>query len=353
MTKLWWILPIAMLTLSGCSFPGSGSSTSDVSMGAFLKSTDGGETFSPKVKIDDKTSIASYDILSLAFGAEDTRTMFIGTMNNGIFTTTDGAENWKQLNYPPVKVYGLVTDTKNLQRIFATGEYQGRGKIYRSDNAGQDWKEIYTEPQDGTIVTALAESRGEGALYAGTSAGVVIKSVDGGETWRNISVGSDIFGQSPILSIATGTQAGGTVYFVAKGRGIFLTTDGGQTMTDLREPMREVLAGGTVYSLAVDPSRPGVVYVGTDRGLLRGDNNGRTWTALNVIESSKKYQVRAVAVNPKNSNEIMYSSAMAVYKSVDGGNSWSTYQLTGEKAVSILSYDSFDPSTVYLGLRAE
>jgi hypothetical protein len=73
---------------------------------------------------------------------------------------------------------------------------------------------------------------------------------------------------------------------------------------------------------------------------------------VNIIESSKAFPVRAIAINPQNSKEIIYSSAKALYKSVDGGVTWATFQLDTTKEISVLLYDPTNAAKIYGGLRS-
>ena len=167
------VLITATLFLSGCSLTGS----SSLSSGSILKSSDGGQNWEAKVKSDDKKNIAGVNALSMAIDPQNSQTIYIGTKEDGIFITKDGAESWEKLNFPPAKVYGLAINRFNPQIIFVSGVWQGRGKVYKSENGGTDWKEIYTEPADGTVITALAASPFDGnILYAGTSEGAIFES---------------------------------------------------------------------------------------------------------------------------------------------------------------------------------
>ena len=174
-------LVFAVLSLSGCSFPGANSSGSGSSV---MKSTDGGKTYVPKVTIDQKTTIAPADILSFAFESGNAKRITIGTRDNGLFTSENGGDVWRKITFPPTKTYGLVADWSTPTRLYATGDWQGRGKIYRSEDRGAKWEEIYTEPNTGTVITMLAQNpEHPETLYAGTSNGVVCWTTDGGETW--------------------------------------------------------------------------------------------------------------------------------------------------------------------------
>lgn len=338
-------LVFAVLSLSGCSFPGANSSGSGSSV---MKSTDGGKTYVPKVTIDQKTTIAPADILSFAFESGNTKRITIGTRDNGLFTSENGGDVWRKITFPPTKTYGLVADWSTPTRLYATGDWQGRGKIYRSEDRGAKWEEIYTEPNTGTVITMLAQNpEHPETLYAGTSAGVVFRTTDGGQTWGSLqSVNAPAI--SPVF------DANGTVlYLVASGKGIFRSRDGGATFEAIPGSSKSAVTKTLpeVTSLVTDPSRSGTMYAGTKNGLFRSHDFGDSWEEIPVIESSKKFPVRSIAVNPRNSNELVYSAALAVYKTTDGGATWSIYQLNANRAVGTLRYDPQDTNILYLGLR--
>ncbi len=105
-----------------------------------------------------------------------------------------------------------------------------------------------------------------------------------------------------------------------------------------------------VYSIATDINSPGVVYVGTGNGIFQRRPDG-SWVELNIIESSRAYPIRAIAVNPNDSRQIIYSSAKAIYKSNDGGVTWSTFQLDTTKEIGVLRFDPKNPQRIFAGLR--
>ena len=129
------------------------------------------------------------------------------------------------------------------------------------------------------------------------------------------------------------------------------TKNAGVTIENITEKVDTIGQTSSVYSLVADPYLGGVVYVGTGGGIFRR-NGSDGWSSMNIIESSKAFPIRSIAVNPKNSKEIMYSSAKAVYKSVDSGARWSTFQLDTSKEISVIKYDVMDPIKMYAGLRS-
>lgn len=348
------LMLVMVPVLSGCSFPKIGGGSSVGPTVSFARSTDGGTTFESKSKIDEKTNFATAEVLSMASSRQDTRQIFVGTKEAGIFASDNSGDSWRKIQYPPTKVYGLVADMNDVRRLFATGEWEGRGKIYRTADAGENWDEVYTEPENGTVITALAQNPfNPQVLYAGTSAGMVIRTNDGGATWKNIMLTQKMNGHV-VWDIEFDTKKDNTLYFLVDGSGVFLS-DGEKIVS---EPSASNLSFGSTslgsggaISLALDPNRSGVVYAGSSKGVLRSEDYGKNWGALNVIESSKKFPIRAIAINPKNSDEIVYVSALTLYKSINGGAHWSTHQIESDKTASFIQYDSYDPNIIYIGFK--
>lgn len=372
MKPIFWFLPLFVLVLSGCSLPqGLGGKPTRTGLdAAVLKSTDGGLTYEAKSAAKSSDSklnqnmLSGAETLSLAIDPSDPNKLYLGTRNDGVFLTKDGGNEWQRLEYPPLKVYGLAVDPKNGNRIYASGEWQGSGQLYRSDDGGQKWDRIYTEPAQGSIIISLAiDPTRDGTLYAGISSGVVVKTTDAGATWSNIKNTAfqlPAAGQgNPANNIVLDAQDPDTLYISYINRGLFKSRDGGLTFTELKAVPPKVGTQATYvnsretfYTLVADPSRGGTLYAANKAGLLRSRDYGDTWELMNIIESSKKFPIRALAVNPKQSDEIVYSSALALYKTTDGGAHWYTYPVESKNQVGVIHYDPSNPNILYLGTRS-
>lgn len=339
-TKIILIL-IGVLFVCGCT-----TSTTGTGASSFLKTNDGGKTWMPKVKVSEEQNISGVDVLTIAINPQNPDIIYLGTVANGLFITKDGAETWEKLNFPPTKIYGLAIDNQNSQNIYASGVYNNRAKIYSSSNAGTDWKEIYTEPGNGTVITALALGKNNNRLiFAGTDQGTILESGDSGETWKNLPSS-----QAAVIDIAIENNNENTAYFGIYNQGILRIKNGEEKIDDLKNFMG--LAGNyQVVSVISDPNIGGTIYAGLSDGLIRSRNFGDSWEKVNILSSSTKFPIRAIAINPRNSNEIIYSAGGAIYKSTDSGNTWSTFQLNSGKEVRVLQYNPSDPSIIYAGLR--
>lgn len=357
--------------------------------GSVWRSDDGGKTFEPKTFVDEKRKLTTADVLAISFlQREDDQEradalgripdVYVGTVDDMIFKTEDGAEVWQPVNFPPQKVYSFTADRRDPSRMFATGVVGDRGKIFRTTNDGESWEDVYTEPGTGTILVSLAEHPvSTNVIFAGTSTGTVVKSTNGGDTWKN--VGSVIDG--PVTDILFDAEKPFVTYALVQGKKMYYSTDGGVTWLDwdkvkqeertarskaasadrsgkttaelqkqyAAEDKRRVPTG--ILSLTADPTVSGTLYAGTAKGLFVSRDYGKFWDELNVIESAKKFPIRAVAVSPGNPDEIVFAAGHVIYKSTDKGVTWAVVPLNIDREISVLVYDPEFPDVLYLGLR--
>lgn len=354
-------------TLSGCVSANPQEITVGDLSGGVIKSEDKGTTYAPAVNIDDRRTIARTDVLDIAIDANNNQKIYLGTLGDGLWVTENAGGNWRKLNVPLTKNYAVIAHPTNANVAYSAGVFNGRGKIARTDDGGENWKEVYTEPADGTVVLTLAiNSFSPETVYAGTSGGVIVVTRNEGNTWENV-----FQAQNPVRRVAVDPKDGNTIFAMTFEDSLLRTRDGGKTFVDMKsewdarrqERLNECrrkqeectqweIDPGQVFSFDLDPGNAGVGYVGTDSGLYRFDGYGESWRAINVIASSKAFPLRAVAVGSSNSQEIYYNSAQAIYRSLDGGVNWFPFQLDADKAsVSIMKHDLANPGTLYVGLR--
>ena len=155
-----------------------------------------------------------------------------------------------------------------------------------------------------------------------------------------------------------------TFYLAFGSAGLFKTTNGGTTFTSIFND------GGTlsIGAIALSPADPDVVYVGTGEGNLRncvsfGDglykttDGGKTWTNLGLRDSER---FTRIVVDPKDPN-IVFAAAMGhlwgpnrergLYRSTDAGATWKQVLYVNEQTgASDVAVDPKDPDIVYCGM---
>lgn len=390
---------IGALLLSGCSLtapkpsgqngavtPETGTFATKAEPGSLWRTDDGGKTFLAKSKVDEKTSITKADILSIAYHPQKPMVIYVGSVENGIFKTEDGGDQWTPIPFPPKRIYSFILDKNDPDnRMFASGLVNDWGKIFRTDDGGKTWSDVYTEPGQKALITTLSQHfRDRNIIFAGTDTGTVVKSIDSGNTWKN--VGNKITGI--VADITFDSTKSLSTYLIVFGQKMYYSTDGGIQWIDWEETKQKEVSdiqdraakasskGNTkeaerlqkqaqalsernqknkmpmgIVSIASDPSQSGVVYAGTNAGFFRSSDFGKYWYEINIIESAKKFPIRSIAINPKDSKEIIFVAGKAFYKSTDAGVTWMTTGLNVDRGVSFVTYDPFDSKYLFIGLR--
>ncbi len=109
-------------------------------------------------------------------------------------------------------------------------------------------------------------------------------------------------------------------------------------------------ARDTIFALAVHPTKPQIVYVSTKTGVFKTRDGGKTWSPM--PQGLEGAQVISLAIDPVLSSTIYAGTfATAVYKSADGGQRWQPANLGLKGHVSVvydLAIDPKDTRIVYL-----
>jgi hypothetical protein len=125
--------------------------------------------------------------------------------------------------------------------------------------------------------------------------------------------------------------------------GVFITTDGAATWNEANTG----LTNNNVFSLAIDPVTPSTLYAGTTHGgVFISTNNGTEWSLSNT--GLPDTPIRDFAFNPLNTQAIYTATSKGVFKSLNGGGTWSVYGLDNMPIVAI-SIDPLKPTTFYAG----
>jgi hypothetical protein len=151
-------------------------------------------------------------------------------------------------------------------------------------------------------------------------------------------------------------------YFGATGGGVWKTDDGGITWNPTSDGFFKT---GSVGALAVAPSDPNVVYVGMGEadirsnfshgdGVYRSVDGGRTWTHAGLPSSR---QIGKIAVDPHDANLVFVaalgdvfgpSAERGLYRSRDGGKSWEKVLYVSDKTGAVdVAIDPLNPRVVY------
>jgi photosystem II stability/assembly factor-like uncharacterized protein len=166
---------------------------------------------------------------------------------------------------------------------------------------------------------------------------------------------------------AVGIPSQPNVFYIGVNNGgVWKTTDYGRTWN----PIFDDQPTGSVGDIAVSPSNPDVIYVGSGEGLQRPDlsvgngiykstDGGRTWLNTGLKEGQ---QVGGLAIDPKNENRVFAAilghpygpnKERGVYRTLDGGKTWEQVLYKDENTGAIqVTIDPVNPNIIYADLWA-
>jgi photosystem II stability/assembly factor-like uncharacterized protein len=321
----------------------------------------------------------------------------VGLVSGGIFRSADGSATWRPASVSPasaVSFTGLAFDPADSRTVYAAAEY-----VYRSGDGGLHWERlpdaflgiVDAGPALGQV---LVDPR-RPATVLGCNGNGALRSTDRGATWEAASAGQFCFELHAIVVDPTSSQ---TVYAVGLGlhQPCFLgfglkSTDGGRTWNLLRgnldfastiavDPRHPStlyvlagrveksldggaswslagggLAGARPWSLAIDPTKPRTLYLGTDSGIFTSNDGAAHWRLTNAAikdmgallvdpnAPSTLYGRRRIIVSSWN---LQYS----LWRSADGGRTWATITPDGldGRLSGALALDLQKPGTLFV-----
>jgi IPT/TIG domain-containing protein/PKD domain-containing protein len=177
------------------------------------------------------------------------------------------------------------------------------------------------------------------------SIGEVTPSSIGGTTW--LSVGpTNVAGR--VVSIAPHPTIAGLVYVGTATGGVWMTNNSGASWT----PLTDGLADLSVGAIAVAPSSPGTIYLGTGEpvgsgipgiGFLSSPNSGGTWTfpGTGVLATS----FWKLSVNPGNALDVLAGTNSGGFRSTDGGAHWTPWTVPAANTTQQITDIVRDPTT--------
>jgi len=262
-------------------------------------------------------------------------TLFVGT-HQGVFRSDDGGETWTDMKVPAEDrpIYSLLVHPGAPDTLYAGSD---PAAIFRSTDGGASWQRLATVQPEGAItgcfpvrVLKMAiDPNDTDHIYAALEVGGVIRSLDGGESWDDISAGLIELSHEPHL------------------RNCILSDDLTEGMMDL-------------HALTVSAEQPGTVWVANRMGLFVSENRGDHWREFGIGRFSDLQYGRDLTVSPHDPRVFVAALsdssrgvAGSVYRSDDTGNSWKRidHDISIDSTLMTVTVSKADPNRIFCGAR--
>lgn len=282
---------------------------------------------------------------------------YMGTTGGGLWKTDNMGITWKNISdgfFKTGSVGAVAVAESDVNVIYVgMGEHAMRGVmtshgdgVYKSTDAGKTWKHmgleqtqhisrIQIDPRNPDIVYVAAL----GALYGNNKERGIYKSTDGGQTWKNVLYVNDMTGCSelsmdmnnPRIIYAAMWEQGRRPWQVISGgpgSGLYKSTDAGEHWVKIQTGLPKEL-GKMAVSVSRANSDKVYALVESDTqkeqgGLFVSSDAGQSWR---MVSNDHRLVQRAwyyieVFADPKQEDLVYVLSAPAL-RSADGGKTWS------------------------------
>ena len=301
--------------------------------GGVWKSVDAGRVWTP---VFDSQPVASIGALAVAPSAPDV--VYVGSgestlrdsmgYGNGVYKSTNAGQSWTHLGLDETHHIGRIAiHPKNPDVVFvaAIGQLYApnpdRG-LFRSRDGGKSWQKVLFKNNDVGAVDVAIDASNPNVVYAclwntrrppwytyGPSngpGGGIFKSVDGGNTWTQLTKGLP----------PEGIGRSGIAIAPSNPRRVYAVVDCQIPEPGAAPPPPDPAAGGR-------GGGRGGAAVARQGGLFRSDNAGESWTRISSDPAlwGRGWYFEKVAVDPKDA-DIVYVPNVAVSRSKDGGRTW-------------------------------
>jgi photosystem II stability/assembly factor-like uncharacterized protein len=311
--------------------------------GGVWKTTGGGTVWEP---VFDAARVSSVGALALA--PSNPEVVYVGTgeetEGEGVFKSTDGGKSWTNVGLRDTHyITSIIVDPRSPDTVLVgsfgdpiSGAARG---VYRTTDGGKSWRQVLSTGDRAGIADMCAAPNEPRTVYAASWAGrplpndkrtpvvsQVFKSIDGGETWKQLSgAGLPDVPRGRIGVAATPKQ--GRVYAIMN-QGFFRSDDSGEHWTRSTTDAR-VVGSGFFGRTFADPRDADTVYV-VQTSTYRSIDGGKTFEAFKGTPSGEDDHV--LWIDPQDTKRMLMGTDQGATITLDGGRTWSLWynQPTGQ-----------------------
>jgi photosystem II stability/assembly factor-like uncharacterized protein len=275
-----------------------------------------------------------------------------GTHGNSVHLSRDGGRSWqpKANGIPHDNVYCVAIHERDGQTVFYAGTEPAR--LYQSTDEGESWSELPSlrdvplvetwtfpaPPHEAHVKNVTFDHRDPSVIFASVEQGALLKSNDGGRSWRELAEYSkpEDRAYKDIHRLVV-RPSNPDVMFISGGEGLYRSDDGGETWRHLSDRSARI---GYPDALLISPLDNDVMFMAgaaTDPGhwpetrdakscIMRSNDGGRTWAVIdNNVTESLRSNIEAMSLHayPDGFSIFAGTTEGEIFASEDEGESWS------------------------------
>jgi photosystem II stability/assembly factor-like uncharacterized protein len=275
------------------------------------------------------------------------------------------------------RIADVEIDPKNPSIWYIASAFGG---VWKTENRGVTFTPIFDNYGSFTTCCVVVDPKDSNIVWLGTGENAsqrsahfgdgVYKSLDAGKTWKRMGLpASEHIGKiviDPRNSNVVWVAAQGPLFSEGGERGLYKTTDGGQTWKESLIVSKDTGISDVVF----DPKNPDILYAGAyqrrrhvgqmigggpEGGIFKTANGGATWTKLAKGLPAEEMGRVGLAVDPRKPGMVLAlvhakTGEAGTYRSEDSGATWtklSAYVGGGAAYYCELFVDPWRPDTIW------
>lgn len=346
-----YLLLVALLVLTGqgCVFGGEGDFATGPDGSVYFTDDQGAEwtQMTALPTVSGVSSIAGVNALAFEIDPTDNTVMYMGTEANGMVYSLDSGNTWmrpKGAEARETAVIDVEVDPNNICIVYVVKP----DRILKTQDCNRTYTSITVEPRTDEQFTAFEmDWFDSNVLWAGTSAGDVLKSVDSGESWSTVHRIRD-----GITDLMLSNKDSRIVVVGTEDKGLWRSADSGVTWGEFEDELRrEYRESDRVYGFAQDRTGDTLI-MNTKYGLLESNDQGLTWKSLPLRTAPGEERIWSMALEPGNGDVIYYATKGALYTSTNGGDAWVVEELPSKRYPVEMVVHPGNYKRVFVGFQA-
>ncbi len=311
------------------------------------KSTDAGQSWNCKTMWYNFQGLAEVHADQHFFSIQPNRPNHLFACNDGgLFVTTDGGDNWAEITHlqqgPVIGQYYRISNHFYNEHEVLGGLQDNGSKLLRNgtwiEATGGDGMECIIDPVDTLI------------MYGSYTNGSISRSNDGGQSFSTYIAGNlpNPDNGAWVTPYCLDPDDHNTIYIAYDE--VYKSTDNGDNFTTISTG---IPTGTAMQYLEVCQANSNRIYTGTHNDVYRTLNGGASWT--NITPSTHVGSFTYMTSDPLNADRIWlanssYSSSIQVYYSSNGGTTWNDYSGSlPDVAVNTIIYQNGTDDGLYIG----
>ena len=293
------------------------------------------------------------------------------SVGNGVYKSTDAGKTWHNTGLTDgQQIGGLCIDAKDENRVFAAvlghpyGPNEERG-VFRTMDGAKTWQKVlYIDENTGAVqveidpvnpqivyadIWGARQAPWENGGWEGTKNGLY-KSIDGGTTWKCITL--DLTTNIPgigRIGFCVAPSNHNRLYATVNTQleqygGVYRSDDAGSTWNKLSGDVRLWGRGNDFAEIKADPKNADIVY-SVNVVVWKSTDGGKTWTGVKGAPGGD--DSHRLWINPENTDIMLLAGDQGAVVTVNGGQTWSSWYNQPTAQFYHVSTDNAFPYNVY------